>query len=289
MSDLPVGPRTRLKSTRVLTPYTSEHPTIEVAAGGLLLEEKSLTMTQILGRFRTPILLLVLMFSLAALLLIDFAQAGAQANVFYVATDGNDSTGNGSISNPWATITNAVDQVPDGSTILVRPGTYTGRVRFRQTFAQGITIRSEIPYQARLRNDSTVITCFYGQGVTIEGFDIAHNGSGSGALVIQIQDLIGEPGGADRVGRITLRNNILHDSYNNDILKINNGAERVLVEGNIFYNQTGSDEHIDINSVTDVVVQDNIFFNDFAGSGRGNPIGVEGSYWEVNTVTSCPR
>jgi hypothetical protein len=62
----------------------------------------------------------------------------------------------------------------------------------------------------------------------------------------------------------------MHDSYNNDILKINNGAAQITVEGNMFYNQTGSDEHIDVNSVTDIVIQDNIFFNDFAGSGRSN-------------------
>lgn len=224
-----------------------------------------------ISRYRTPLLLLILMFALAALLLIDIAQAGAQSITYYVATNGSDQIGDGSSSHPWATISHAVDQVPDGSIVLVRPGTYTGRVRLRGTFAQGVIIRSELPYQARLRNDSTVVTCFYGQGITLEGFDIAHNGPGAGALVIQIQDLIGEPGGADRVGRITLRNNVLHDSYNNDILKINNGAELVLVEGNVFYNQWGSDEHIDINSVTDVVVQDNIFFNDFAGSGRANP------------------
>lgn len=36
-------------------------------------------------------------------------------------------------------------------------------------------------------------------------------------MVIQIQDLIGLPGGAEFVNHITLRNNILHDSYNNDI------------------------------------------------------------------------
>ena len=82
--------------------------------------------------------------------------------------------------------------------------------------------------------------------------------------------MIGSPGGSDFVRDITLRNNVLHDSYNNDILKINNGAGYITVEGNLFYNQTGSDEHIDINSVTEVLVQDNIFFNDFAGSGRTN-------------------
>jgi hypothetical protein len=194
----------------------------------------------------------------------------AQGSIYYVATDGSDTTGDGSATYPWATITHALDNVSDGSTILVRPGTYTGRVRLRGTFAQGVTVRSEVPYQARLRRDATVVTCFYGQGITLEGFDIAHSGSGADPLVIQIQDLIDEPGGDDRVSRITLRNNVLHDSYNNDILKVNNGASDILIEGNMFYNQEGSDEHIDVNSVTNVVIQDNVFFNDFAGSGRSD-------------------
>ncbi len=198
---------------------------------------------------------------------IGAARATAQGSIYYVATDGSDDTGDGTLNAPWATITHALDSVVDGSTILVRPGTYEGRIRLRGTFSQGVTVRSEIPYQARLRHDGTVVTSYYGQGITLEGFDIAHSGAGAGALVIQIQDLIE---GDDATGRITIRNNVLHDSYNNDILKINNGARDVTVEGNVFYNQAGSDEHMDVNSVTNVVIQDNIFFNDFAGSGRSD-------------------
>lgn len=194
----------------------------------------------------------------------------SSAQTFYVATDGDDGSGDGSIGAPWATITRALDTVADASTILVRPGTYFGRVRLRGTFANGVTVRSEIPYQARLRYHATVVTCFYGRGITLEGFDIAHDGPGASGLVIQVQDLLDEPGGSDFVGRITFRDNVLHDSFNNDILKINNGAGDITVEGNLFYNQTGSDEHIDVNSVTDVTIQDNVFFNDFAGSGRAN-------------------
>ncbi len=190
--------------------------------------------------------------------------------VYYVATDGSDSTGDGSEGNPWATITHALDSVPDGSTVLVKPGTYSGRVRLRGTFSEGVTVRSEVSYQAQLRHTSTVVTCFYGQGITLEGFDIAHSGPGAGALVIQIQDLLGPPGGDEATSRIALRNNVIHDSFNNDLLKVNYGAREVLVEGNVFYNQTGSDEHIDANGVTDVVIQDNVFFNDFEGSGRTN-------------------
>ena len=196
--------------------------------------------------------------------------SNALAQTYYVSTTGDDAGGDGSISEPWASITHALDSVSDGDLILVRPGTYDGRVRLRGIFDPAVTVRSETPYMARLRHDAAVVICYYGKGITLEGFDIAHSGPGSGALVIQIQDLIGNPGGDDYVSRITLRNNVLHDSYNNDILKINNGAGQVLIEGNMFYNQTGSDEHIDINSVTDVVIQDNVFFNDFSGSGRVN-------------------
>ncbi len=191
------------------------------------------------------------------------------APTFYVATDGNDESGNGSAEAPWATITHALDSVADGSVIMVRPGLYTGRVRIRGQFANGVMVRSEYPYQAQLRADETVLTIFEAQGITIEGFDVAHLSAAAEPIVVQIQDALGaEPGGAEFTSRITLRNNILHDSYNNDILKINNGAQQISIIGNIFYNQGDSDEHIDINSVRDVVIEDNIFFNDFAASGR---------------------
>ncbi len=191
--------------------------------------------------------------------------------VYHVATDGDDGGGDGSAGAPWATIGHAIGEVPDGSTILVAPGTYDGQVDLDASFAEGVVVRSEVMYQARLRSHGTVVRVFTGQGITLEGFDIAHDGPGASALVIQIQDLRGEPGGDDKVSRIVIRNNVLHDSYDNDILKINNGAGDILVERNVFYNQFGSDEHIDVNSVTNVVVQDNVFFNDFEGSGRADP------------------
>jgi hypothetical protein len=191
--------------------------------------------------------------------------SAAQAGTYYVATTGSNTTGNGSPGNPWATITHAVNTVPDGSLILVQPGTYNGEVQLSRAFVSGITLRSQTPYLARLRHTATVVKCFYGRNITLEGFDIAHTGPGAGALVVQIQDLRGaQPGCADGdcVSGIVLRDNILHDSENNDILKINNGAANITVTGNVFYNQSGSDEHMDINSVTDVLVTDNVFFND---------------------------
>ncbi|MDX1555281.1 MAG: DUF1565 domain-containing protein, partial [Xanthomonadales bacterium] len=186
---------------------------------------------------------------------------------YYVATDGDDVSGDGSSANPWATITHAVDHAQDGATVIVRPGTYNGRANLRQVFATGLTVRSETPYAAKLRHDSgAAVICYYGRNITLEGFDIAHAPGNTGGLVIQVQDLLGDfngsNGGTDPVvSGIVFRNNIIHDSTNNDLLKINNGAENVLVEGNMFFNQFGSDEHMDVNSVIGVVIQDNVFFN----------------------------
>lgn len=128
----------------------------------------------------------------------------AQGNTYYVATDGVDDLPGGTSGDPWATITYALDHVPDDSLILVRAGDYNGRVRLRGTFSQGVTVRSEVPYQARLRHDATVVTSYYGQGITLEGFDIAHSGSGAGALVIQSRPL--PPGGwPTPAGRVPAR------------------------------------------------------------------------------------
>ena len=176
-------------------------------------------------------------FFVAPLLLFPSLSLGQAGGTFFVATNGSDTTGTGSSANPWATITKAVDTVPDQALVLVRSGTYNGLVNLRQSFAAGITVRSEVPYRAVLRHTSTVVTCYECRGINLEGFDIAHSGAGAGALVIQIQDLLGPP---NHAGRLVLRDNIIHDSFNNDLLKVNNGARDVLVAGNVFLRWEGS-------------------------------------------------
>ncbi|WP_147250910.1 hypothetical protein [Arenicella xantha] len=194
----------------------------------------------------------------------------ASAQTVYVATNGVDQASNGSLQQPWASIRYALGQVSDGATIMVAPGTYEGRVSLDQKFANGVVIRSSSAYQAKLRHDDgAVVICFTCAGITLEGFDIAHSPNNTGALVIQIQN--------SSVSRVVLRNNIIHDSTNNDLLKINNGARQVMVDGNLFYNQQGSDEHIDINSVEDVTVQNNVFFNSRSQSDTSSYIVIKDS------------
>ncbi|MDX1437336.1 MAG: DUF1565 domain-containing protein, partial [Anaerolineales bacterium] len=98
------------------------------------------------------ILALTLVFVIALPLLAAFQAASAGGGTFYVDPTGSDGSGDGSSGNPWGTITHALQQVPDGSTVLVRPGTYHGKVRLLGTFSQGVLVKSEVPYQARLRH-----------------------------------------------------------------------------------------------------------------------------------------
>jgi hypothetical protein len=190
-------------------------------------------------------------------------------STFHVAADGSDEEGLGTADRPWASIAYAVAQVPDQATIVVAPGVYHGQVALQRRFTQGVVVRAAQPYQARLEYDKTVVTCYTCAGITLEGFEIAHDGEGADRYVIQIQDIKGDGRGGQRV---TLRNNVIHDSRNNDLVKINNGAGDILLSANIFYNMGGPhrDSHLDVNSATNVVVEDNIFFNDFRASNRAN-------------------
>jgi len=202
---------------------------------------------------------------LTILLLTAGLSAQAQGT-YWVAADGSDATGDGSEAKPWATISYAAEHIPDnGSTVLVRDGVYRGRVRLNRRFSQRATFRAQNPCRAQLvHTTESVVTVYGGANIEINGFEVTRpSPTPTAPLVMQVQQQNGFP-----AEDIVIRNNILHDSYDNDLLKVNNISRRVLVEGNIFYNQQGSDEHIDVNGATDVTIRDNIFFNDFAGSGR---------------------
>jgi len=184
--------------------------------------------------------------------------------VFYVQHGGRPWSSDGSLNNPFPSINRAVTQVPDGATILVKKGLYKGQIRIKRKFNQGIIIKSEVPYQAQLTNNMRVIAFTNNAShITLEGFEIFHNNKKSKPLVIHI-----DGGASNKVNNITIKNNIIHDSFNNDLLKINNGAENINVVCNMFYNQGDSDEHIDINSAKNVKVTGNLFFNAFEKSNR---------------------
>ncbi|KAA0255781.1 MAG: hypothetical protein EDX89_03430 [Acidobacteria bacterium] len=208
---------------------------------------------------------------LLALLAGTPGRAPAQGCEYWVAPppEGSDSNP-GTSAQPWATLDFASARVlalgGSGCTVLFKDGVYTGPNSLYERFTAPTTFRAQNRYRAVLQNAGKAISVFGGRNMVFEGFEIRHTGPGAAALVVQVQ----QADASTWAEEITFRDNVFHDSFDNDVLKINNGARFVTVSGNVFYNQAGSDEHMDVNSVTDVVIEDNVFFNDFAGSGRTN-------------------
>lgn len=185
------------------------------------------------------------------------AASAVMSQTLYVSPEGNDLLGDGSAERPYASVTAAVAAAPlTGGTILVRNGTYTGRQRINRRFTGWLTIRAESPYKAKLQSaNETPLHIFDAALVEVTGFDVFRTDARSSSpLAAQIS----------RSRNIVLRNNLLHDSRNNDVLKINEAPRDILIIGNLFYNAEGAaGQHIDVNGGTDVVIRDNIFSSDF--------------------------
>jgi hypothetical protein len=173
----------------------------------------------------------------------------------------------GTLEQPWATLEHAAAAVPDQQcTVWFKNGLYTGENRLSRRFSTPTTFRAINPYRAVFENNDSTISLLGVKNMIFEGFEFRHAGPGSEAIVVSVHSDNGF-----WAEMITFRNNIFHDSYNNDLLKLYNGVRFATIEGNLFYNQGEAEQHMDVNSVTDSVIQDNIFFNDYQGSGRPIP------------------
>jgi MYXO-CTERM domain-containing protein len=194
----------------------------------------------------------------------------ALGGTFLVAPGGSDTTGDGSAAKPWATIGQALKSVPDdGSTILVKDGTYKGQTLIGRSFKKLVTVRAENAYRARLTNPGGVVIACYLPGAgnfKIAGFEIT-NGSGFACTarqnpLVHLQD----------VTDVTLEDNIIHDNAVaggcNELIKVNSGSpnlapRNIQIAGNLLYNPApieGADL-IDCVAIEDIDIHDNIFFS----------------------------
>jgi hypothetical protein len=98
----------------------------------------------------------------------------------YVATTGNDTTGNGSSGSPYLTLQRGFDAISPGGTLHVGPGTYTQSsgvvllARASGTAANRITLQSDTKWAAQITgtNSFTIFECD-GNYVDILGFDVS--------------------------------------------------------------------------------------------------------------------
>lgn len=199
----------------------------------------------------------------------------AHADTYYVATDGDDATGDGSSASPWATITHAINEaIPQsgGHEVVVRDGTYVGSAYLSRAFDAPVVVRAEHPYRAKLTNttgENEVIRVYFEGSVqvTFEGFVISNahqsytcpNGRESYYL-IHIQD----------ASDVTLRDNVIYGNNApgrcNELLKVNRGSDtayprNIVVQGNVFYDpaNAGGSDMIDSVRPGELDIVDNIF------------------------------
>jgi len=144
-----------------------------------------------------------------------------------------DDTRPGTLEQPWATLAHAAMQVPDNfCTVWVQDGVYRGTNAISRRFATPTTFKAVHAYMAILEHNGPVLKLSGAQNISVEGFELRHSGADATKHVV-IVDRSSE----SWAEQITFRNNIFHDSYNNDLLKIHNGVRFATVEENVFYNQ----------------------------------------------------
>jgi hypothetical protein len=203
----------------------------------------------------------------AAVLLTPVATRGAPppgCDRWVAPPPAGDDANPGTAARPWATLAHAASEVDDARcTVWFANGTYSGPNKVRRRFSTPTVFRAAEPYRAVFEHDDTVLVIGGARNLVFQGLRLRHAGPGSGGLLAYV-DQTAEAW----TEHVTFRDNIFHDSHDDDLLKLHDGARFVTVTGNVFYNQGDGEEQIDVNGVTDVVIQDNVFFNDLERSGR---------------------
>ncbi len=217
-------------------------------------------------------------------LILVFVSVGADAATYYVATTGNDSTGDGSIGNPWRTPAYGASQLTaDGDILYIRAGTYDLTTP---------TVNRSCAIYPRANN--CTIAAYSGESVTLRGssggtnYGISPTGGvigavgGYGGLVIDGFTILGMVvfDGNGYASQSVLRNcnvSIGGDGWsgtNQGGVLWFNDARNVLVQNNRFHdNVTGSESGTIQNNglimmyvAQDVTIELNDFYNS-AGTG----------------------
>ncbi len=189
--------------------------------------------------------------------------------VRYVSPSGDDRNAGGR-QDPWATLQHAAETVPDAACIvLFADGTYRSANEIDRTFTTRTVFRAVHPYHAEFVSDGSALDLGgNARNMVFSGLQFRQTGPSAVGVMVYVS---GNDTGTEAPSDITFRNDVFHDSWGDDLLKIRGRANSIVVDGNIFYNQSDQgqgEQHIDVNSASDVTIEDNVFFNDFAASGR---------------------
>ncbi|MHC4712243.1 MAG: putative Ig domain-containing protein [Planctomycetota bacterium] len=217
----------------------------------------------------------------------------ASAATYYVATDGNDETGDGSSGSPWATLQHAVETISAGDTILVKPGTYAGcRIELSGTAANPKTLAAETAgtvllnsLSSEARHSGVLEVENYSASVSywvIEGFEC--DGVSGSYRPIDVRN-----SETQMNSHITIRNCVAHDGVSTGIFNaftnyaliedctsydngehgfyVNNSADNGVLRGNTSYTNTSNGIHMNGESMggdgimSYWLLEDNVCYN----------------------------
>ena len=198
--------------------------------------------------------------------------ANVSRKTFYVATNGTDFEQGGTSANPWKTVNYALRNIPKDAicTIIVKDGIYGGTTLQGSSyhFDYPCLIQAENPYMAKFRGNSRVFSIYDASNITFSGLEIYGEGVDT-VPVVGFEYIIHISNNSTR--NIRFENCIIHDSYNNDMVKINMQPKDITFTNCVFYNQCprGGDQFFDIIGASNVLIEKSIFFNHYESSERG--------------------
>jgi hypothetical protein len=147
--------------------------------------------------------------------------------VIYVATTGNDVSGNGSSGAPYKTIQKGISMMTSGDTVIVKAGTYIGKENFINsrtasgfvsipsgTASRPTTIRAEVPFAVRIQNggalnyyDNLVLLDVGTNYVNVDGFILDHANSQDSSYTAEVN------GNLNKLTRIIVKRSGETDQY----------------------------------------------------------------------------
>lgn len=149
-------------------------------------------------------------------------------NGIFVSPDGNDSTGDGSLAKPYATIATALTKAPQGSSIILRNGTYAGGFTIRKK----VTLRSRANEWAKIEcsTDSAGPASAISIDVDADGTRLSRLEIVGGSLYAVMFQTKWDWGEADRTGAtdVIIEDCLIHDT-GRDGIKVTPGSDRATV------------------------------------------------------------
>ncbi len=161
--------------------------------------------------------------------------ASQQPATYYVDPTGSDTEGDGSAEKPWATLPGAAAALPDsGGAVIIADGVYGGTLDISRRFTGRAVFRAAHPYSVVLESDKYAIRLDGAAGIEFSGMEMRHLGpENAAAFIVEIRNS----------SDIILRDNIIHDSYHDDLVNVTHSSRDILLMGNVFYNQDGAAGH----------------------------------------------